>query len=114
VVAWRAGRPLSLCGHALIETYAVLTRLPGRARVTPGDAVKVLASNFSAPIAVAPGTLAEALEIFAAAEISGGATYDGWVALAARDARALLASRDARSEGTYRRLGVEVEMLTPR
>jgi predicted nucleic acid-binding protein len=112
VVAWRAGRDLSLAGHAWIETYAVLTRLPGRARVSPSDAARVLASNFAAPITVASETWTRAVEIFATAGIAGGAAYDGWVALAARDRGALLASRDARAEATYRRLGVDVEMVT--
>jgi hypothetical protein len=28
VVRWWAGRDVALSGHALVETYAVLTRLP--------------------------------------------------------------------------------------
>jgi toxin FitB len=108
---WRAGRRISLCGHAWIETYAVLTRLPGPARVTPADAARVMASNFSAPIGVRPETLGRAVNLFVAASIAGGATYDAWVALAALDNRAVLASRDARAEITYRRLGADVEMV---
>jgi hypothetical protein len=111
VTAWRAGREISVCGHAWVEAYAVLTRLPGSARVTPADAGRLLASNFSAPISPRPDTWARALDLFARVGIAGGATYDGWVALAARDHRALLASRDARAETTYRRLGVEAEMV---
>jgi predicted component of type VI protein secretion system len=114
VVAWRAGRDLSLCGHAWIEAYAVLTRLPGPARVSPSDAARVLASNFAAPVTVAADTWATAVQILATEGIAGGASYDGWVALAARDSGALLASRDARAEATYRRLGVDVEMVTGR
>lgn len=111
VTSWRRGRKLALCGHALIETYAVMTRLPGTARVTPGDALRLLNSNFSPPLSPHPETLRRALEIFAGAGIAGGATYDAWVALAARDNDAILASRDARAEATYRRLGVDVEMV---
>jgi hypothetical protein len=29
VVRWWNGRDLALCGHAVAETYSVLTRLPG-------------------------------------------------------------------------------------
>jgi toxin FitB len=108
---WRAGRTISLCGQAWIETYAVLTRLPGASRVAPADAARVMASNFSAPIWPRPDNRAEAVDLFAAASIAGGATYDAWVALAALDNRALLASRDARAEIIYRRLGVELEMI---
>jgi len=39
------------------------------------------------------------------------ATYDAWIRLAA-DSHARLASRDRRAEATYRRFGVEVEMVT--
>ena len=35
VVRWRNGQELALSGHALAETYSVLTRLPGDARPTP-------------------------------------------------------------------------------
>lgn len=112
VKAWRAGRPLALSGHAWIETYAVLTRLPGGARVSPGDAVALLVSNFAAPLAPTEEMHARSVELLAAAGIGGGAAYDGWVALAALEHGARLASRDRRAEATYRRLGVEVEMVT--
>ena len=110
VTMWRAGRDVTLCGHAAIETYAVLTRLPGT-RVTPADAARLLASNFAAPIAPRPTTLQRAIDLFGAAGVAGGATYDGWVALAALDNGVRLASRDSRAEITYRRLGVDVEMV---
>lgn len=108
---WREGRQLSVCGHAWIETYAVLTRLPGSARVTPADAVRLLGSNFDIPLVPRAESLAMAPGVFASRGVAGGATYDGWVAVAALDNGACLASRDARAEPTYRRMGVEVEML---
>ena len=111
VVAWRADRALTVCGHAWIETYAVLTRLPGTARVRPEDAVSLLTSNFSTPLTPKPDSLLNAVSLLATAGISGGATYDGWVAIAALDNRVRLASRDVRAEATYRRLGVDVEMI---
>ena len=78
---------------------------------TPGDALRLLDSNFSAPLSPRPQTLRGAAGILARAGIAGGASYDAWVALAARDNDAVLASRDARAEATYRRLGVEVQMV---
>lgn len=111
-VKWRAGRSLSLCDHAWIETYAVLTRLPGPARVLPEDAARLLTSNFSQPLPPKPGTLTKAVEIFSTTGIAGGASYDGWVALVALDHHTVLASRDARAEATYRRLGIQVELVT--
>ena len=38
VVRWWGGQYLALSGHALAETYSVLTRLPGDARLAAGDA----------------------------------------------------------------------------
>ncbi len=46
VATWAAGRSLSLSGHALAETYSLLTRLPSDARVTPADAVVLIDENF--------------------------------------------------------------------
>ena len=102
-----------MCGHAWIETYAVITRLPGasrrgRGRRRPPDGLELLH-----PLSPQGRSCWPRLSIvFAAAGIAGGATYDGWVALCALDNRTLLASRDARAETTYRRLGVDLEMLT--
>ena len=112
VMRWRGGKRISLCGQAWIETYAVLTRLPGTARVTPADAARVMASNFSSPLTPDPATLAAAVHVLAEVGVAGGAAYDGWIALTAIDNEALLASRDARAEMTYRRLGAEVEMIS--
>lgn len=111
VVSWRAGRELSLGGHAWIETFAVLTRLPGASRVSPGDAVRLLRSNFTGPMFPSTRTMRRALDLFAEVGIAGGATYDGLVALAALDHASILASRDGRAGATYHRLGVTVEMV---
>jgi len=35
VSRWKRGRELALSGHALVETYAVLTRLPGTSDSIP-------------------------------------------------------------------------------
>jgi hypothetical protein len=104
-------RSLALAGHAAHETYAVLTRLPGDARLLPADAVRLLDERFESPAVLDARLARTALAVLADLEIAGGATYDGLVALAARSAGLPLASRDRRAEGTYRRLGVDVELL---
>jgi predicted nucleic acid-binding protein len=43
--------------------------------------------------------------------VAGGATYDGLVALAAREHGAVLVTRDARARSTYEALGVSVDVL---
>ncbi|MBS4101165.1 PIN domain-containing protein [Tsukamurella paurometabola] len=69
VATWARGRRLTLSGHALAETYSVLTRLPGERRLAPDDAVATIDDSF--PLQLIP----------AARNIAGGAvrtrsTYD--------------------------------------
>jgi len=105
-------RSVALAGHAAHETYAVLTRLPGDARLSPRDAVRLLNERFEPPVVLNAASARAASAILADLDIAGGATYDGLIALAARPSGRPLASRDRRAESTYRRLGVEVELLS--
>lgn len=104
-------RAAALAGHTLHETYAVLTRLPGDARVAPPDAVRLLRERFGTAAVLDSRSARSAPAALAAAGVSGGATYDGLVALAARAAGVPLATRDRRARSTYRLLGVAVELL---
>lgn len=104
-------RSLALAGHALHETYAVLTRLPGDARLSPSDAVRLLTERFDAAVVLDAKSNRAAPAVLARQDIAGGATYDGLIALAAKPSGIPLATRDRRAEGTYRRLGLQVEML---
>lgn len=104
-------RSIALSGHALHETYAVLTRLPGDARVTPEDAIRLLHERFEPAAMLNAESARSAPSALAGDAIAGGATYDGLVALAARAAGLPLASRDRRAQSTYRLLGVSVEMI---
>jgi predicted nucleic acid-binding protein len=104
-------RAAALAGHALHETYAVLTRLPGDARVAPADAVRLLRERFEPAAVLDARSVRSAPAVLAAAGVAGGATYDGLVALAARSAGVPLATRDRRAQSTYRLLDVSVEML---
>jgi predicted nucleic acid-binding protein len=108
---WLVGRSPALSGHALHETYSVLTRLPGDARVAPEDAVRLLQERFGAAVVLSSESFREAISVLADNGIAGGATYDGLVALAALSAGLPLASRDRRARSTYHLLGAEVEMI---
>lgn len=110
VQAWAVGRELALSGHALAETYSVLTRLPGDARLTPGDAVRLIDDNFARSIELSDAAAAH--RTLAAKGIAGGAVYDGIVALAALGVGVPLATRDARARSTYEALGVSVDLLS--
>lgn len=111
VMHWWDGRQIALSGHALVETYSVLTRLPGDARLEPSDAARLLDSGFAPPLLLSsaqarrlPGTLSRF-------GIAGGAVYDALVALAASEHGAPLATRDARARNTYDAVGAEVIVI---
>jgi len=94
VTSWVAGRPLGLSGHALAETYSVLTRLPGDARLSPADAVLLIDDNFVERMMLSVEGAAAAPRDLARRGVAGGATYDGSAALAAREHDAVLVTRD--------------------
>lgn len=108
---WAANRSLVLCGHALAETYSVLTRLPGDARLAPADAALLIDENFIVNLPLSPEAASAAHRRFASLGIAGGATYDGLVAMAARELDLFLATRDARAKPTYEAVGVRVEVV---
>ncbi len=111
VRSWASGRTLCLSGHALVETYSVLTRLPGDARVDAADAVALINDRFAQ---AAPLPEADARNVHATlAElgVAGGAAYDGLVALVARAHHLVLATRDSRARATYEAVGVQVEVV---
>ncbi|MFA9271574.1 MAG: type II toxin-antitoxin system VapC family toxin [Baekduiaceae bacterium] len=106
VVRWWDGRDVVLSGHALAETYSVLTRLPGDIRVAPADAARLLADRFGPPLVLDLDAAMTLPETFARLGIAGGAVYDALVALPAAQRGATLATRDARARATYDTVGV--------
>jgi predicted nucleic acid-binding protein len=112
VTRWWAGQEIALSGHALAETYSVLTRLPGDARLAPADAARLLAVRFAPPLVLSSQRAGELPGALSRMGIAGGAVYDALVALAARDHGVALASRDARARGTYDAVGVELIIVT--
>jgi predicted nucleic acid-binding protein len=112
VSAWWNGRTVALCGHALAETYSVLTRLPGDLRHAPADAARLIRERFAPPLRLADATAARLPDIFAEFGIAGGSVYDALVALAAVDHDVTLASRDARARATYLAVGAHVAVVT--
>jgi len=104
----RRGRVIA---HTLAETFAVLTAV-GPYEVPPARVNQYLERFLDhAPIGLAPAGYPEAIAELGRNGISGGAVYDGLIALAARDAKATLVSLDRRASATYRRLGVKLELL---
>lgn len=108
VSRWWDGREVALSGHAVAETYSVLTRLPGDLRLAPADAARLLGERFVEPLLLGPEVAGRLPEVLGGLGIAGGAVYDGLVALAALEHGAYLATRDARAKAIYDTVGVRV------
>lgn len=111
VLTWRGESAMALAGHALAETYAVLTRLPGDARIAPADVAVLLAEEFDPPLLMRDETFRELVPTLARHAIVGGAVYDALVGLAARDNHLVLATLDRRARATYEAVGATVEFV---
>ena len=98
--------------HVAAETYSVLTRLPAPHRVDANTAAAVLDNRLPATYATLDAsTYAKAPSRLAGAGVSGGATYDGLIALTALEHNLELFTRDHRAERTYRALNVPYQLL---
>lgn len=107
VSRWWDGRDVALTGHALAETYSVLTRLPGDLRV-PAGAAHLLAKRFVAPLLLGSDVAARLPVLLSRLGVAGGAVYDALMALAAHEHGASLDTRDARAKATYELVGAHV------
>ncbi len=85
------GDQLAIAAHALVETYAVLTRLPAPHRLAPADAWALVKGNFidhAAVVTLDANAHVGLLGRLAATGIGGGRTYDAVIAECASQARA--------------------------
>lgn len=101
-----------LVAHCGLETYSVLTRLPGAFRVEGPLVVGFLQDRFvEPPLSLSPESLQGLVADLAERGISGGAVYDGLVARTAAAHGATLLTFDRRAEQTYRRCDVRYQVL---
>ena len=89
----------------------MLTRLPGKSRLSSTDAATLIKTRFGGPLVLEQATASMLPQILSQFGISGGAVYDGMVALAAVQENCVLATRDARAKLTYDAVGVRVEIV---
>ncbi len=73
---WWNGREVALSGHALAETYSVLTRLPGDARLAPADAARLLKARFSPALLLSNPWSRKLPDELSRLSIAGSAVYD--------------------------------------
>ncbi|MEM1332753.1 MAG: PIN domain-containing protein [Actinomycetota bacterium] len=107
-----AGLVDSAIGHALVETYAVLTRLPQPYTVPPVQASTAVRSYSSNTLALPGDEVADAIDRFVLARASGGASYDALIAVTAKQHAATLLTRDERAAEVYDRLGADVRWVS--
>ena len=85
------GDRLAVAAHAIIEAYAVLTRLPAPHRLAPADAWALVKTNFVEPatvVALNAPAIITLLNRLASAGIGGGRSYDAVIAVSASQAKA--------------------------
>ena len=88
-----------------METYVVLTRLPGNSCLASADAAWLLRERFVPPLLVGAEMSRRIAELLSELGIAGGAVYDALVALAAVGTDADLATRDRRAKAIYDAVG---------
>lgn len=96
----------ALAGHAVFETYSVLTRLPIPLRLSATQAAAVVAGAFPDPCWLPVEDTARLLARVARCGIVGGSVYDALVGMAAAANECVLLTRDRRAERTYELLDV--------
>jgi predicted nucleic acid-binding protein len=101
----------ALAGHAVFETFSVLTRLPVPLRLSADQALSVLAAAFPAECWLDAAGLRDLREQLAVLAIVGGSVYDALVGQACVANGRTLLTRDRRAERTYRSLEVEYRVV---
>ena len=106
-----ARKPLMIA-HSMVETFSVLTRLPEPQRAEPSMVVEFFERNFSGdPLSLTSSDARSVPSRLVGMGVTGGASYDGLIALTALASEAMLVSLDQRAAPVYRRCGVEFEIL---
>jgi predicted nucleic acid-binding protein len=105
---------LVVAQHTILETYAVLTRLPGDLRVTPSEARDLLAASVRPHMAVAGlqndgiwGLVDRLVE----SSVIGGRTYDAYIVQALRSAGVEAVA--TMNRGHFAELAPELHILDP-
>ncbi len=86
-----SGEVMVVAAPALVEAYAVLTRLPAPYRLRPTDALGILDANFMSGrhvVALGAGEYVSFLRGAPGSEVAGGRAYDAVIARCAAKARA--------------------------
>ncbi|HEY3351148.1 MAG TPA: PIN domain-containing protein [Thermoanaerobaculia bacterium] len=108
-----AGERFIVAAPALVESYAVLTRLPAPHRLSPGDALALLEANLfgHSLVALEAVSYRALISEAPARSIAGGRTYDAVIARCAVRAGAEVILTF--NERHFRGLAPGIEIVTP-
>ena len=101
----------TLSGHAVFETFSVLTRMPGQIAVDAPTAALIIKRVFPKVSWLDNDAAVALLQRLGAVGIVGGSVYDALVGEAARLDRRRLLTRDNRARRTYDLLGVSYVLI---
>jgi len=102
-----------LVAHCALETFATLTRLPWPHRMPTDVVAQFISQRFpEEPLVLPASRIRQLVGEFQRLGLSGGAVYDGLIALTAAEHGAHLLSLDRRAQETYRRCGVSFQILS--
>lgn len=105
-------RAVAVPMHSILETYATLTALPAPYRQEPATVLEWLSAEFPSRLPYpAVRSAATMLRTVAAAGLRSGAVYDALIAETVREAGLRLLTADQRALLTYRRSGVDVDLV---
>lgn len=82
-----SGEEMRIAGPALVETYAVLTRLPAPNRLNPADCWGLIEANFlgkTPPVVLDPAAYVSLVRDAALSRTAGGQIYDAVIAACAK------------------------------
>lgn len=101
-----------LPAHALVESFAVLSRLPPPRSLRPSMAQRLLDHSFpDEPLMLSPSGHLAALRRLAEAEVGGGRAYDAIIGATAAEAGVRLLTADRRAMPTYALVGASFELV---
>ena len=100
-------------GHAWIESFSVLTRLPPDVRLSGSDAATVLHSVVPRARHLSADEQRAFSRWIRNSGVVGGSVYDALVGWVAKCAGLPLITRDSRALPTYRTLGIDIFLIDP-
>jgi predicted nucleic acid-binding protein len=107
----RAGEAMVLAGHAVLETFSVLTRMPAPYRISPSQALRAISGDYlerGSFVALEAEAYPDLLADLAARRVAGGRTYDAVIARCAEMASVdvLLTFNVRHFEGLVRNIAI--------